>query len=214
MVPAPATPYHRPVRVAEVAAVGGAYALGTFPSALVVGRRTGFDPTAAGSGNPGATNALRLGGRRAGAAVLLLDVAKGAAAAGVGLLVGGRPVGLAAAIAAVLGHVVPVTRPTRGGKGVATASGAALVLEPVVSIGVAAVFAAVAKFGGRASLASVAAAIAMPVAVGATGRPAGEVAVWCAIGALVVARHAGNLARLARGEEPATAPLGERSDDR
>ena len=61
-----------------------AYLLGTFPTAILVGRREGRDPTQEGSGNPGASNTFRTMGRRAGAIVLLGDVAKGALAAGDG----------------------------------------------------------------------------------------------------------------------------------
>ncbi|MEC9057234.1 MAG: glycerol-3-phosphate acyltransferase, partial [Actinomycetota bacterium] len=72
-----------------------AYLLGTLPSAMVVAGRQGVDPTTAGSGNPGATNVYRTAGRWAGLAVFLADAGKGAGAATLGLLVGGRPLGLA-----------------------------------------------------------------------------------------------------------------------
>ena len=106
-------------------AVLPAYLLGTFPTAILVGRREGRDPTSEGSGNPGASNALRTMGRRAAALVLIGDVGKGAAAAAAGAAVGGRAVGVGCALAAVVGHVAPVTRRFRGGKGVATLTGAA-----------------------------------------------------------------------------------------
>jgi len=194
------------VRFAAVAAaVALAHLLGCFPSARIVGRRSGFDPTAAGSGNPGATNALRLGGRRAGATVLALDAAKGALAAGAGLAGGGHPLGLLLGAAAVTGHVLPATRAFRnGGKGVATAAGAAVVVEPVAAAIAGAVFVAVAVLTRRASVASLAGAAAVPVAVAALGRPAAQVAGWAAIAALVVLRHAANVRRLVAGTEPTT----------
>ncbi|MET0880111.1 MAG: glycerol-3-phosphate acyltransferase, partial [Acidimicrobiales bacterium] len=104
-----------------------AYLLGTFPTAALIGRVTSHDPTIEGSGNPGATNVLRTSGRWAGVAVLAVDVAKGALAAGLGLLVGDHTLGVVAGAAAVLGHVAPVGRRFRGGKGVATAAGASAV---------------------------------------------------------------------------------------
>ena len=107
-----------------------AYLLGTFPTAILVGRREGRDPTQEGSGNPGASNTFRTMGRRAGAIVLAGDVAKGALAAAAGLATGHRAVGVACGLAAVLGHVYPVTRGFRGGKGVATGAGMAIVLLP------------------------------------------------------------------------------------
>ena len=178
-----------------------AYLLGTFPTAILVGRRRGLDVTVEGSGNPGASNTLRTMGRRAGALVLLGDLGKGMAAAGAGLLVG-RGVGVACGLAAVLGHVAPVTRRFRGGKGVATAAGMAAVLVPVGAAAPAVVGAITAKVTGTASKASIAIAVGFPVGAVLAGRPAAEVAAFAACGALVVARHRDNLERIRRGEEP------------
>lgn len=182
-----------------------AHLLGCFPSARLVGRRVGFDPVAGGSGNPGATNALRLGGRRAGASVLALDLAKGAAATGVGLTLDGRSLAVLLGAAAVTGHVLPVTRRFRdGGKGVATAAGAAIVAEPVVAAVAGAAFGVLALVTRRASAASLAAAVLVPVGVAVLGRPALHVAGWAAVAALVLVRHAANVRRLVAGTEPAT----------
>src|SRR4051794_5848491 len=139
-----------------------AYLLGTFPSAILVGRREGRDPTAEGSGNPGATNALRTMGRRAGALVLLGDAGKGALAAGLGWAIGGRAAGVACGLAAVLGHVYPATRRFRGGKGVATAAGMGIVLLPGVALAMAVLFVVVAKVTGTASAGSIAIAVGFP----------------------------------------------------
>ena len=117
-----------------------AYLLGTFPTAILVGRREGRDLTQEGSGNPGASNTYRTLGRRAGATVLLGDASKGALAAGMGLATGNRAVGVACGLAAVLGHVAPVTRRFRGGKGVATGAGAIVLLLPVPALGLAVVW--------------------------------------------------------------------------
>ncbi|MFP5257036.1 MAG: glycerol-3-phosphate acyltransferase [Acidimicrobiia bacterium] len=185
-----------------------AYLLGTFPTAILVGRRRGRDVTAEGSGNPGASNALRTMGRRAGAAVLLGDLGKGAVAAGVGLLAG-RGVGVACGLAAALGHVAPVTRRFRGGKGVATAAGMAAVLVPTVAAGLAVLWAVTAKATGTASKASITIAVGLPVASAVAGRPVPEVAAFAACGALVVVRHRDNLGRIRRGEEPSL-PAGRR----
>ena len=93
------------------ACVAGSYLLGTFPSARLAARHRGVDPTAAGSGNPGATNVYRTAGRRAGALTLAGDLFKGAAAAGVGWAVGGHGLGVACGVAAVVGHVAPIRWP-------------------------------------------------------------------------------------------------------
>ena len=123
------------------ACVAGAYLLGMFPSAWLATRRRGVDPTAAGSGNPGATNVYRTAGRRAGVLTLVGDLVKGAAAAGLGWAVGGHGLGVACGVAAVVGHVAPLTRLSRGGKGVATGAGMALVLFPLAALVSAAAFA-------------------------------------------------------------------------
>jgi glycerol-3-phosphate acyltransferase PlsY len=177
------------------------YALGCVPTALLVGRRTGHDPSTEGSGNPGASNTFRVAGRRAGALVLAGDLLKGALAAGLGLLVGGRGLGFAAGAAAVAGHIVPITRPRRGGKGVATAAGVALVLEPLVSLLMAVLWIVVARTTRLASLASLVVAVAFPVAVAIAGRPGWEVAGWVVLAAVVMLRHGGNVRRLLRGRE-------------
>jgi acyl phosphate:glycerol-3-phosphate acyltransferase len=178
--------------------VFASYLLGTFPTArLVVGRAI-----EGGSGNPGASNAFRTGGRAKGALVLLGDGAKGAVATAIPLLTGqGRPLAMACGAAAVLGHVLPLTRPTRGGKGVATAAGMAAVLFPAPALAAAALWAVTAKLTNTASVASLAATAALPVGAALTRRPATEVLATAAIATLVFARHARNLSALARGEE-------------
>jgi len=185
----------------EVLLAVPAYLLGTFPSAHLVARRAGHDPTAEGSGNPGASNVYRIAGRRAGAAVFASDLAKGLAATGVGLAVDGRDLALVMGAAAVVGHTFPATRSFRGGKGVATAAGMAIVLFPLVSLGLAGLWAAVAKGAGKASLASLVTAVGLPAGVAATGRPAWEVGGAAALSALVVLRHRANIGRLLRNEE-------------
>jgi glycerol-3-phosphate acyltransferase PlsY len=178
-----------------------AYFLGTFPTAVLVGRHEGRDPTREGSGNPGASNTFRTMGRRAGATVLLGDVAKGALAAGMGLATGNRAIAVGCGLAAVLGHVAPVTRGFHGGKGVATGAGMALVLLPVPALVLAVVWVVAVRVVGAASAGSVAVAVGFPVAAAVVGRPPGEVVAFAACGLLVVARHRGNLERLRRGDE-------------
>jgi glycerol-3-phosphate acyltransferase PlsY len=178
-----------------------AYLLGTFPSAILVGRRAGLDPTQEGSGNPGASNAYRTMGRRAGALVLLGDLCKGAIAAGAGLATGSRGVAVACGLAAVIGHVLPATRRFHGGKGVATAAGMTLVLLPLPALVLAAAWVVVARVTHIASVASIAIAVALPVAAALAGRPVGEIAAFAACGAFVVARHHENIDRLLHGQE-------------
>jgi glycerol-3-phosphate acyltransferase PlsY len=116
-----------------VLAAGIGYLLGTIPSAGVVAwlaTRGRIDLRQAGSGNPGAINAIKMLGTRWGLVVLVADIAKGLAAGVVGLLVGGDAGAYAAATAAVAGHIFPVWSGFRGGKGVATSAGACLAAFP------------------------------------------------------------------------------------
>jgi acyl phosphate:glycerol-3-phosphate acyltransferase len=183
------------------AVVVASYLIGTFPTALLVGRRRGVDPTRTGSRNPGATNIARTAGRRAGVATLVGDLAKGVLAAGIGWAAGGQGLAAACGLAAVVGHVLPVTRGFRGGKGVATGAGMALVVAPA-ALGVAAVvFAATVGLSRTVSLGSVVGAAVLPVAAAALGSPGDVVAALAVCAVLIVARHWENLRRIAHGDE-------------
>jgi acyl phosphate:glycerol-3-phosphate acyltransferase len=188
--------------VVAAACVVGAYLLGTFPTAWLATRRRGVDPTATGSGNPGATNVYRTAGRRAGVLTLVGDLVKGAAAAGLGWAVGGHGLGVACGVAAVVGHVAPLTRLSRGGKGVATVAGMALVLFPLAAVASAVAFAVVTGLSRTVSLGSIAAVAVLPAAAGALGAPGWEVAALAGCAVVVIARHRANIGRLWRGEEP------------
>lgn len=194
--------------VATLAPVGAAllviaaYLVGTFPTALLVTRRRGVDPTQAGSGNPGATNVLRTSGTVAGAVTLAGDLAKGAAAAAAGWAAGGHGLGVACGVAAVIGHVLPATRRFRGGKGVATFAGMALVLYPGAAAAAALVFGLTVAIYRKASLGSIAAVSTLPLGLAFRGAPPLEVAGVAVCAALIVARHRANIVRLARGTEP------------
>lgn len=176
-----------------------AWLLGTFPSAVLVARAHGRDITAEGSGNPGASNVSRLLGWKAGLLVLVLDFAKGAVAAGVGMAVAGRGAAFALGVAAVLGHTLPIYR--KGGKGVATAGGALVVLYPAIVVGLGIVWFVIARVLKKASLASLICSIAFPLAVLAMGYDTWEVVAVAALAVLVIARHAGNIRRLVRRQE-------------
>jgi glycerol-3-phosphate acyltransferase PlsY len=190
--------------ITDVVAVVGAYLLGTFPSALLAGRRRGIDPTEQGSGNPGTTNVLRTAGRRAAALTLVGDVGKGALAAGLGWLVGGHGLGVACGVAAVLGHVAPATRRLRGGKGVATGAGMALVLFPLPALAGGVGFAVVFGLTRIASASSLAATAILLVVAALLGTPGWELVGLAACAALVVGRHADNIKRLVQGQEQRT----------
>ncbi|HMG44573.1 MAG TPA: glycerol-3-phosphate 1-O-acyltransferase PlsY [Acidimicrobiales bacterium] len=188
--------------VVAIAAVVAAYLLGTFPSALLAGRRRGVDPTQSGSGNPGTTNVLRTAGRQAAALTLVGDLGKGVVAAALGWAVGGHGLGVACGVAAVVGHVAPVTRGFRGGKGVATGAGMLLVLYPLLVLVAALAFAMAFAVTRIISVGSLTAAVTVPVAAAIGGVPGRELAGLVVCGVLVVGRHADNIRRIARGQEP------------
>jgi glycerol-3-phosphate acyltransferase PlsY len=107
------------------------YLIGSLPTADMIGRLRGVDLRVSGSGNPGTANALGVIGRGAAITILLLDLAKGAAAAIFGLGMQGDATGVAAAVAAVAGQVLNPWFGFRGGKGLGVTAGAALVLWPL-----------------------------------------------------------------------------------
>jgi glycerol-3-phosphate acyltransferase PlsY len=178
-----------------------AYLVGTFPSAVLVARAGGHDVTAEGSKNPGASNVARLMGWKAGLLVLVADFGKGAIASGVGLAVAGRGGAFALGIAAVLGHMFPLTRRFKGGKGVATAGGMLVVLYPVIVVILAVVWFLVARVLKLASVGSLLCAVLFPVLVAVGGYGTAEVIVISGLALVVIARHAANVRRLVQGRE-------------
>jgi acyl phosphate:glycerol-3-phosphate acyltransferase len=157
----------RAFRLAAASATG--YLLGTVPSAGIASRvaSSATDLRAAGSGNPGGLNALRVLGRRSGSAVAAADVAKGFAACAAGRRLAGDAGAHVAGVAAVVGHCYPVWTGFRGGQGVATSFGQCLSTFPVYAPFDAALAVAVARapMVRRPALASVAVASTAWVAV-------------------------------------------------
>ena len=182
-----------------------AYLLGTFPSAVLVARRRGVDILHTGSGNPGASNTARTIGARWGVLVFVLDGLKGAIPAAVGLALGSRGGAYALVGGATLGHMYPVTRRAgkrfRGGKGVATVGGSMFVLEPIVSLVLLGVWFAVSRLTRKASLGSIAIVVLLPAGAALRGAATWELAAMCALGALVLAKHWGNIQRLISRQE-------------
>jgi glycerol-3-phosphate acyltransferase PlsY len=182
-----------------------AYLIGTFPTAVLIGHFVGHDPTAEGSGNPGATNMYRVAGRWAAAVVLCGDLLKGALPTALGLLLGGRELAAAAGAAAILGHVAPATRRFRGGKGFATGAGVAFTLWPLVALGGLVVWLASFALFRRSSLSALLTVALFPLGVWLRGRDLWEVIYAAVFGLVIIGRHHENIRRLVRREEPATA---------
>lgn len=126
-------------------ALAGGYLIGSLPTADALARLSGIRLREQGTGNPGAANALRLGGARLAVAVLAVDVVKGVGAVVLGRAVDGDATGLAAAIAVILGQVLNVWYGFSGGKGLGVAAGAGLALWPPGLLAVAPVFALAAR---------------------------------------------------------------------
>jgi len=176
------------------------YLLGSLPTSALVARGYGVDIRREGSGNPGATNVLRVIGWKPALLVLLVDVAKGFVAA---YWIGG----LAAGAAAVLGHVWPVFSGFRGGKGVATAGGVLLAVDPL-AFGIAiTTFSVVVATTRLVSLASIGSAILIPIILaalrilGVREVPGPLLVFTAALALLVVFTHRGNITQLIAGTE-------------
>lgn len=183
-----------------VAALAG-YTIGSLPLGYLAGRRWGgVDLRHVGSRNVGAANMYRTSGARLGIAVMVIDMAKGALAVlATGLFTETAPV--AAGVAAVAGHVYPVWLGGRGGKGVATACGAFAVLAPLATATAALAFLLTVTTTRVVSAGSVAASVILPATAALSGMPAANVRGSVLVGALILWRHRGNLARLGRGTE-------------
>jgi len=176
------------------------YLLGSIPFGLILTRMAGLgDVRKIGSGNIGATNVLRTGNKKLAATTLLLDALKGTAAAAIASL-WGVEAGMAAGLAAFLGHLFPVWLSFKGGKGVATYIGVLLGLVPVMVLLFAAAWLAVAKISRYSSLSALVATAIIPVALYATGN--GKVALLFAVMTLIAwVKHRANIQRLMSGTE-------------
>jgi glycerol-3-phosphate acyltransferase PlsY len=177
------------------------YLLGSIPFGLIVGKRRGVDPRTTGSGNIGATNVARSLGKRVGAIVLVLDALKGALPTAIarfgGLEAHGGPwlVPVIGA-AAVAGHCFPVWLKLRGGKGVATALGIFVVLDPLATALALAVFLAVYLPFRIVSIGSMIGALSYPAWLLVFGRPPAWVDLALVVSLLIIVRHRANIRRL------------------
>ena len=191
----------------------GAFLFGSFPTGyLLVRFFCREDIRSMGSGNIGATNVLRFGGKGMGAATFLADVLKGSAAVWLGALAAahfapgfpGRDAQAMAALLAVLGHMFTPWLGFRGGKGVATAFGVFLVAAPWAALAAITVFAVVLALSRYVSLASIIGSLCFPFFAWyfTTGeRPIFFVGVQFAVALLIVAKHGKNIRRLISGTE-------------
>ena len=176
--------------------------MGAIPVGYVVARVLGVDIRRKGSGSIGATNVLRTAGWTPALATLVGDIAKGYVATWIGGQAGAGPAWAgAAAVLAVMGNCWPVFLGFRGGKGVATSVGAFLRISPWALIPAAVVFVSLVASFRFVSLASICAAVGLPLAILALGYPAPLAVAGLAVAAIVVVRHHENIQRLLAGTE-------------
>lgn len=191
----------------RVLAVVLAYLLGSIPFGYLAGRYwRGVDLRRQGSGNIGTTNAFRVLGKAAGSLVFAGDLAKGLVAGLLGTWIGGPVFGLVTGTAAVVGHNYSVFLGFRGGRGVATSAGAVLAAAPVVLVASLAVWAVTLLASRYVSLASIIAAVFLPVFMLIFGYGAEYLIFALALACLMIYGHRPNLQRLARGTEPRLRP--------
>lgn len=178
-----------------------AYLLGSISSAILICKMVGLpDPRTEGSHNPGATNVLRIGGRWAALAVLILDILKGMLPVWFGYYLGLLPFELGmVALGACLGHIFPIYYKFKGGKGVATAFGAIAPIGWGVVGSMLGTWLLVFLISGYSSLSAVISALLLPLYVW-WFKPefTFPVALVCC---LLIYRHHANIQRLWRGEE-------------
>jgi glycerol-3-phosphate acyltransferase PlsY len=191
----------------EIALVAFAYVLGSLPTAyLLVRLMTGKDVRATGSGNVGATNALRTAGWKVGVAVTAIDVMKGALP--VWLMTRFNPESgwvAAAMFAAVLGHCYPVWLKFKGGKGVATCFGAFLVIAPLSALAALALWVVVLLVSRWVALASMVASASFPLILKLIDRPDMVTLVSVsAVAVIIILRHSSNIRGILTGTEVKT----------
>jgi acyl phosphate:glycerol-3-phosphate acyltransferase len=179
-----------------------AFLIGAIPFGLVIGKLKGIDLREKGSGNIGATNAMRALGKPLGALVFLLDTLKGLLPT---LLAHRMPLApewiVGVGLSAVLGHIYSPFVRFKGGKGVATALGVLLGLDWRVGLTAFGVFLVVVAVTDYISVGSIVAAVAQAALFWVFGDPLAMKLFGAVVGAFVIIRHRGNIQRLLKGEE-------------
>ena len=179
------------------------YLLGSVSTAIVVCWLLRLpDPRSQGSGNPGATNVLRIGGKKAAIVTLLGDMVKGLLPVVAARFAGLSPTVLAlVALAAFFGHLFPVFFGFRGGKGVATAFGTLLGLQPLAALAALATWLAMALVFRISSLAALTTSVLTPLYLWGLGSPVAYVLSFALVAVLLLWRHRANIKRLVAGTE-------------
>lgn len=197
------------VQPAVIGLAFAAFLLGALPSGFIIGKLQGVDLRTVGSGNIGATNARRVLGKRSGILTLLFDAGKGALAASLDYLI---PLAEGTAstlnplygICAIAGHCYSPFLKFKGGKGVATGLGVFLVISPAAAAVGLFVFACAYRLSGFASVGSISAAAALPIAMYfSVSRTYSlpEISAGCVAALVITINHRSNIRRLIRRQE-------------
>lgn len=189
--------------IEHYASLALAYFLGSIPFGVLIARAKGIDIMNVGSGNSGATNVYRTLGRGPGLAVFVLDVLKGLVPSSLAVVYfHDRSFAFGVGMVAVAGHSFSPWLKFKGGKGVATGLGALIGSTPIVAVSALGLFAAILLGTRFLSLASIAAAISLPVFAFVFGEP-WALKIGCGVlGFFVLVRHIPNIQRLLGGTEP------------
>lgn len=183
----------------SVVAIAVAYFIGSLNPAATIARLRGVDLAGSGSGNPGATNAGRVMGSGVGVLVASLDILKGFLPTEFFLDLFGVVPGHLAGLAAVVGHITSPFLKGRGGKGVATALGAILAVQPWWVPPCLAVFVVTVLIGKRIGIASVAAFVALPLTAYFEGASVPALVFAILLSAIILYRHKRNVRDLMKG---------------
>jgi len=180
-----------------------AYLLGSVSSAIILTRLLGLqDPRSVGSGNPGATNVLRYGGKKVAALTLVGDIVKGVIPVLIAHMLSVSSLVMATVmLAAFLGHLFPVYFNFKGGKGVATALGVLTTYDPLLGLVLIGAWLLTALITRISSLSALVATAAAPVFMVWKGDPQPIVLATVLIVALIFWRHKANIQRILKGEE-------------
>ena len=193
------------MQILDYSLIIAGYLFGSISSAIIVCKIMRLpDPRTQGSNNPGATNVLRFGGKKAAAIVLFGDMVKGVIPVLAARLLGADALVMAAVgFAAFIGHLYPVFFDFRGGKGVATAFGVFVTLSWQVGLALVATWLIMAKVFKISSLAALTAAVLTPLYIWWLSGEAYWIGMSIIMSAILIWRHRSNIQKLLRGKEDA-----------
>lgn len=177
-----------------------AYLMGNISPAILIGKAHGIDIRKEGSGNAGTTNVLRVLGKKAALATLLIDILKGTVAVILAGLLLGKPAAMVAVLAVFCGHVWPVFFGFKGGKGVATAFGALCGLHPALGFSCLGVVLIVVLLTRRMSAGSLVGALSFPLIC--WWLEPDFIWIGSVMAIIILIKHKDNIVRLMKGEEP------------